>query len=148
MWANPPEAEFQVTISKLRKRNKISSLVVYAVHKKRKKAFPRRSRVKTVKKCTKKVCCTWEVVVLLIKPIVFFTFSLPSASLDLKVPNISKSPSVPFWGGALRDEKKMCDTLQVPCRFRENFAAKKNLERTRSRKIIMMIIKKKFPVKY
>ena len=34
----------------------------------------------------KKVWCTCEVVVLLIKPIVFFTFSLSSASLDLKVP--------------------------------------------------------------
>ena len=34
----------------------------------------------------KKVCCTCEVVVLLIKPIVFLTFSLSSASLDLKVP--------------------------------------------------------------
>ena len=35
----------------------------------------------------KKVWCTCEVVVLLIKPIAFFfTFSLPSASLDLKVP--------------------------------------------------------------
>ena len=33
MWANPPEAEFQVTISKLRKRNKISSLLVYVLHK-------------------------------------------------------------------------------------------------------------------
>ena len=39
----------------------------------------------------KKVCCTCEVVVLLIKPIVFLTFSLPSASLDLKVPNVFKS---------------------------------------------------------
>ena len=37
----------------------------------------------------KKVWCTCEVVVLLIKPIVFLTFSLPSASLDLKVPNAS-----------------------------------------------------------
>ena len=34
----------------------------------------------------KKVCCTCEVVVLLIKPIVFLTFLLSSASLDLKVP--------------------------------------------------------------
>ena len=37
----------------------------------------------------KKPGCTCKVVVLLIKPIVFFfflTFSLPSASLDLKVP--------------------------------------------------------------
>ena len=32
--------------------------------------------------------CTCEVVVLLIKPIVFLTFSLPSASLDLKVPTL------------------------------------------------------------
>ena len=32
----------------------------------------------------KKVRCTCEVVVLLIKPIVFLTFSLSSASLDLK----------------------------------------------------------------
>ena len=38
--------------------------------------------------------------------------------------------------------KTPCNTLQVPRRFRENFAAKKNLERTRSSKIIMMIIKK------
>ena len=86
MWANPPEAEFQVTISKLRKRYKISSLLVYVLLKTRNKAFPRRCRVKTRKKCTKKVWCTCEVVVLLIKPFVFFTFSLPSASLDLKSP--------------------------------------------------------------
>ena len=35
----------------------------------------------------KKAWCTCKVVVLLIKPIVFLTFSLPSASLDLKIPN-------------------------------------------------------------
>ena len=35
----------------------------------------------------KKAWYTCKVVVLLIKPIVFLTFSLPSASLDLKVPN-------------------------------------------------------------
>ena len=34
----------------------------------------------------KKAWCTRKVVVLLIKPIVHLTFSLPSASLDLKVP--------------------------------------------------------------
>ena len=34
----------------------------------------------------KKVWCTCKAVVLLIKPIVFMTFSLPSASLDLKIP--------------------------------------------------------------
>ena len=32
------------------------------------------------------MCKTCEVVLLLIKPIVFLTFSLPSASLDHKVP--------------------------------------------------------------
>ena len=36
----------------------------------------------------KKAWCTSKVVVLLIKPIVFLTLSLPSASLDLKVPNV------------------------------------------------------------
>ena len=40
----------------------------------------------------KKVWCTCKVVVLLIKPIVFLTFSLSSASLDLKVPITSHSP--------------------------------------------------------
>ena len=41
----------------------------------------------------KKAWCTCKVVVLLIKPIVFFflTFSLPSASLDLKVPILTLS---------------------------------------------------------
>ena len=34
----------------------------------------------------KKVRCTCEIAVLLIKPIIFLTFSLSSASLDLKVP--------------------------------------------------------------
>ena len=34
----------------------------------------------------KKAWCTCKVVVLLIKPTVFLTFSLSSASLDLKVP--------------------------------------------------------------
>ena len=34
----------------------------------------------------KKAWCTCKVVVLLIQPIVLLTFSLPSASLDLKVP--------------------------------------------------------------
>ena len=38
----------------------------------------------------KKAWCTCKVVVLLIKPIVFLTFSLPSASLDLKVPNYNQ----------------------------------------------------------
>ena len=41
----------------------------------------------------KKAWCTSKVVVLLIKPIVVLTFSLPSASLDLKVP-IKRFPGV------------------------------------------------------
>ena len=36
----------------------------------------------------KNAWCTSKVVVLLIKPIVFLTLSLPSASLDLKVLNV------------------------------------------------------------
>ena len=73
MSVNPPEAEFQGTISKFIYRNKISSLLVYELHK----------------KC--------KVVVLLIKPILFvclFVFCLfvvfdvlvlRSRQLDLKV---------------------------------------------------------------
>ena len=38
----------------------------------------------------KKAWCTCKVVVLLMKPIVYLTFSLPSASLNLKVPVIFK----------------------------------------------------------
>ena len=41
---------------------------------------------KRAKKCTKKRDTRTKVVVLLIKPIAFLTFSLPSASLDLKAP--------------------------------------------------------------
>ena len=54
MWANRLELKFQVTTSKLRKRNKISSLLVYVLHKTRNQAFSRRSRAKTGMKCTKK----------------------------------------------------------------------------------------------
>ena len=42
----------------------------------------------------KKAWCTCKVVVLLIKPIVFFTFLLLFASLDLKVPNDFGATSV------------------------------------------------------
>ena len=44
---------------------------------------------KRAKKCTKKSWYTCKVVVLLIKPVIFLPFSLTSASLDLKVPNVS-----------------------------------------------------------
>ena len=43
-----------MTIFKLRKRDKISSLLVYVLHKTRNKAFLRRDHAKTGKKCTKK----------------------------------------------------------------------------------------------
>ena len=41
----------------------------------------------------KKACCTCKLVVLLNNPIVFLTFSLPSPSSLLKLPNIAASPS-------------------------------------------------------
>ena len=43
-----------MTTSKLRKRNKISSLLVFVLHKTRNEAFSRPSRAKTEKKCSKK----------------------------------------------------------------------------------------------
>ena len=49
-------------------------------------ALSRCSRATTAKKCTKKAWCTCKVVVLLIKPIAFLPFSLPSASSLLKLP--------------------------------------------------------------
>ena len=54
MHGNSPEFEFQVTIFESRKRNIISSLPVYVLHKTRNKVFSRRSRPNTAKKCTKK----------------------------------------------------------------------------------------------
>ena len=51
-------------------------------------AFSRCSRATTAKKCAKKAWCTCIVVVLLIKPIAFLPFSLPSASSLLKLPII------------------------------------------------------------
>ena len=49
-------------------------------------ALSRCSRATTAKKCTKKAWCRCKVVVLLIKPIAFLPFSLPSASSLLKLP--------------------------------------------------------------
>ena len=62
-------------------------MLIYVLLKTRNWAFSRRRRAKTGKRYTKKASCTCKVVVLLIKPFVFLTFSLPSASLDLKVPS-------------------------------------------------------------
>ena len=54
MYANPSEFKFQGTVFKFRERNKISSLLVYVLHKLRNWAFSRRNRAKTAKKCSKK----------------------------------------------------------------------------------------------
>ena len=85
MWANPPEAEFQETISSLRKRNKISSLLVYVLHKTRNQAFSPRIRAKTGKKCTKKCEARAKLLFCLIKPIVFSDILVAVAQLNLKV---------------------------------------------------------------
>ena len=92
MQANPPKVEFKATISKFRKRNKISSLLVYVLHKTRNLAFSGRSRAKTVKKCTKKCGARAKLFILLIN-LLFFTFIffvfdvlVAVASLDLKDP--------------------------------------------------------------
>ena len=74
--ANPPGVEFLGDISKFRKRNSISSLLVYVLHKTRNQAFSRRSRAKTGKEMYKRAWCTCRVVVLVIKPIVFFFFDV------------------------------------------------------------------------
>ena len=71
---------------KLRKRNKISSLLVYVRHKTRNQAFSRRSRAKTGKKCTKKCDARAKWSFCLLNLLFFSTFSLSSASLDLNVP--------------------------------------------------------------
>ena len=50
---------------------------------------------KLIREMYKKAWCTCKVVVLLLNPIVYLTFSLPSASLNLKVPNIRVAVSAP-----------------------------------------------------
>ena len=88
MWANPPEAEFQGTIAKLRKKNKISSLLVYALQSiKRKIRHFHFVVVQKQERNVPKSVMNVRNVVLLIDPIACLTFSLPSASLDLQVPN-------------------------------------------------------------
>ena len=61
----------------------------------------------------KKAWCTCRVVVLLIKPIVFLTFSLSSASLDLKVPNmrIGKWPSLGVASGQALHLRELWDSF-------------------------------------
>ena len=81
--------------------------------------------VRDGKEMYKKAWCTCKIVVLLIKPIVFVAFPLPSLSLDLKVPNEEKtytshglSLERNDWGRQLSSQKimmmlhlKMHDTL-------------------------------------
>ena len=71
MKADPPAVEFLRTMSKFKKRSKISSSLVYVLHKTLNSAFSRRSRAVTAKKCKTSVMHV-QVVVFLIKPIVFF----------------------------------------------------------------------------
>ena len=72
MKENPPGVKFLGTISKLRKRYEIWSLLVYVLHKTRNWAFSRRSRAKTGKEMYKKLWCTCKVAVLLNKTYSFF----------------------------------------------------------------------------
>ena len=60
-----------------------------------------------------KAWCTCKVVVFLIKPIVFLTFSMPSASLDLKVPTI--------WQGT-RSRRK--NKIKYHCNISQNCVSK------------------------
>ena len=62
----------------------------------------------------KKAWCTCKVVVLLIKPMIFFRFSLPSASLDLKVP-ISSSHTLFSSRVFLKTEVFSCVLAFRPC---------------------------------
>ena len=64
-----------------------------------------------------KVWCTCEVVVLLIKPIVFMTFSLSSPSLDLKVPNAESTSAIPMFSSpesALEVVRRNHDSFLLP----------------------------------
>ena len=72
MLANPPGVEFLGTISKLRKRNWISSSLVTSPTKREIRHFHVVVVEKRAKKCK--------------KPILYLTFLMLSASLDLKVP--------------------------------------------------------------
>ena len=97
---NPPGTEILGPISKFKKRNKISSLLVYVLHKTRNWAPSRRSRAKTGKEMYKKSVMHVESCCFAYRKLLFFfTVSLPSASVDLKVPNDEGSRAAPTnWG--------------------------------------------------
>ena len=63
-----------------------------------------------------------EVVVVLIKPIVFLTFSLSSASLDLKVPIVVKRQQARFFKKKIEHLTEEEAVVQVD--FAENFSCK------------------------
>ena len=54
VYANFPGVDFLRTALKFRGRKRDSSSLVYVLHKTCKRAFSRRSRARTAKKCTKK----------------------------------------------------------------------------------------------
>ena len=100
-----------MTIFKLRKRKKISLLLVYVPSLKH---GIRHFHVEVVQKQERKVqkrVMQVKVVVLLIKPFFFFlTFTLPFASLDLKVPDKSGNTLSKAVQQMTHD-----DTVCVPC---------------------------------
>ena len=79
----------RLSAPKFRGRKRNLSWCVYVLRKTSHEGMPRRSRAATTKK-VRKVCCTYKVVVLLIKPITFLTFSSPSSSSHLNVPFLGK----------------------------------------------------------
>lgn len=105
MYASTPGVEFIRTISKYRKRKKISLSLVYILAPWNVKLgriwFSHHSRAMTVMTCAKKRVTHVQSSRLfcVLNLMLFFTCSLPSSSLDLKVP--SKSGKVTSVGKGL-----------------------------------------------
>ena len=72
---------------KFRKRKKTSSSCVYVLHKTSYQEISRPSRAVTANKCTKKCNARAELLFWLLSLLLFLTFSLPSPSSLLKLPN-------------------------------------------------------------
>ena len=88
MYAKSPEFEVQGTIFKFKKRNKISSLLVYIHLKTRNWSFSRRSRAKTAKKCTKKGDVRAKLLFCALNPLFILDVLVAFTSLNLTDPNI------------------------------------------------------------
>ena len=87
MYANFPWVELiPKSFIQLQKEKEKFVVACWITSYKKTQALSRRSRAVSVKKCTKKVWCTNNVVVLFIKHNAFLTFSLPSLCSDHKVP--------------------------------------------------------------